>query len=92
VDCRVRSRYNSPPPLTSLDVNSRVSVIPMNTTTIDLPDTECALVTFDNMEGLHFTFPNLRSRTWRTTWRSAGINPRLGISRLLREGVVYQVG
>jgi hypothetical protein len=29
-----------------------------DTTTIDLPDTECALVTSDNMEGLHFTFPN----------------------------------
>ena len=28
------------------------------TTTIDLPSTECALVTFDDMEGLHFTFPN----------------------------------
>ena len=36
-----------------------VSVTPMNTTTtIDLPDTECALVTSDNMEGLQFTFPN----------------------------------
>jgi hypothetical protein len=33
--------------------------IPMNTTTtIDLPDTECALVTSDSMEGLQFTFPN----------------------------------
>jgi hypothetical protein len=29
-----------------------------DTTTIDLPSTECALVTSDNMEGLHFTFPN----------------------------------
>jgi hypothetical protein len=29
-----------------------------DTTTIDLPDTECALVTSDNMEGLQFTFPN----------------------------------
>ena len=28
------------------------------TTTIDLPSTECALVTSGNMEGLHFTFPN----------------------------------
>jgi hypothetical protein len=28
------------------------------TTTIDLPSTECALVTSNNMEGLHFTFPN----------------------------------
>ena len=36
-----------------------VSVIPMNTTTtIDVPDTECALVTSDNMD-LQFTFPNL---------------------------------
>jgi hypothetical protein len=30
----------------------------MNATTIDLPDTECALVTSDNMEGLSFKFPN----------------------------------
>jgi hypothetical protein len=29
-----------------------------DTTTIDLPDTECALVTSDDMEGLQFTFPN----------------------------------
>jgi hypothetical protein len=28
------------------------------TTTIDLPSTECALVTSNDMEGLHFTFPN----------------------------------
>jgi hypothetical protein len=28
------------------------------TTTIDLPSTECALVTSNHMEGLHFTFPN----------------------------------
>ena len=40
-----------------LDVNSRVSAIPMNTR-IDLPKTECALVTSDNMEGLHFMFPD----------------------------------
>jgi hypothetical protein len=30
----------------------------METTTIDLPSTECALVTSNHMEGLHFTFPN----------------------------------
>ena len=30
----------------------------METTTIELEPTECALVTSDNMEGLHFTFPN----------------------------------
>ena len=30
----------------------------MNSIAIDLPDTECALVTSDNMEGLQFTFPN----------------------------------
>jgi hypothetical protein len=29
-----------------------------NTTTIDLPDTECALTTSGRMEDLHFTFPN----------------------------------
>jgi hypothetical protein len=28
------------------------------TTTIDLPDTECALVTSNDMENLQFTFPN----------------------------------
>ena len=28
------------------------------TTTIDLPSTECALVTSNDMEGLHLTFPN----------------------------------
>jgi hypothetical protein len=28
------------------------------TTTIDLPSSECALVTSNDMEGLHFTFPN----------------------------------
>jgi hypothetical protein len=32
--------------------------VAMETTTIDLPSTECALTTSDNMEGLHFTFPN----------------------------------
>ena len=30
----------------------------METTTIELEPTECALVTSDDMEGLHFTFPN----------------------------------
>jgi hypothetical protein len=30
----------------------------METTRIDLEPSECALVTSDNMEGLHFTFPN----------------------------------
>jgi hypothetical protein len=29
-----------------------------DTTTIDLPSTECALTTSSDMEGLHFTFPN----------------------------------
>jgi hypothetical protein len=41
------------------------------TTTIDLPSTECALVTSDDMEGLHFTFPNPEHQgsengAWRT--------------------------
>jgi hypothetical protein len=30
----------------------------METTRIELEPTECALVTSDDMEGLHFTFPN----------------------------------
>jgi hypothetical protein len=30
----------------------------METTTIELQPTECALTTSDDMEGLHFTFPN----------------------------------
>ena len=30
----------------------------MDTTTIDLPDTECALITSHDMEGLSFKFPN----------------------------------
>ena len=32
------------------------------TTTIDLPGTECALTTSNDMEGLHFTFPNPEHR------------------------------
>ena len=29
-----------------------------DTTTIELPDTECALITHDDMEGMEFKIPN----------------------------------
>jgi hypothetical protein len=43
-----------------------------DTTPIDLPENECAIITSDDMEGMHFTFPNPEQQAF--SGRSSRIN------------------